>query len=175
MREKDEFETDDGDIAEGILWRDELEFGSTDGIWRLADEGAITNFMESENLIKCSRLIDIDRQRSRMTHLVASQSLWPTSKVVCKKLGVTRQRVQRETHNVGIIFLSCPCTDQDQLSLSAHSQPPTGNMKLPRVRCRRPCTIVKGSLMILDGNCPQPLLSTSFVQFKIISLITFLI
>ena len=50
MREK-EFGTDDGDIAEGLLWRDEFELGSTDGIWRLADvEGAITNFMESENL-----------------------------------------------------------------------------------------------------------------------------
>ena len=57
MREK-EFGTDDGDIVEGLLWRDEPEFGSTDGIWRLADvEGAITNFMESENLIKCGHLI----------------------------------------------------------------------------------------------------------------------
>ena len=96
MREK-EFGTDDGDIAEGLLWRDEPEFESTDGIWRLADvEGAITNFIESENLTKCSHLTDGDCQRSRMTHLVASQSLWTTSKVVCKKLGVTRQRVQRE-------------------------------------------------------------------------------
>ena len=48
MREK-EFGTDDGDIAEGLLWRDEPEIGSTDGIWRLADdEGAITNLLESE-------------------------------------------------------------------------------------------------------------------------------
>ena len=52
MREK-EFGADDGAIIEGLLWRDEPEFESTDGIWRLADvEGAITNFMESENLIK---------------------------------------------------------------------------------------------------------------------------
>ena len=96
MREK-EFGTDDGDIAEGILWRDEPEFGSTDGIWRLADdEGAITDLMELENLIKSSHFIDSGCQRSRMTHLEASQSLWTTSKVVCKKVGVTRQRVQRE-------------------------------------------------------------------------------
>ena len=58
VREK-EFGTDDGDIVEGLLWRDEPEFGSTEGIWRLADvEGAITNFMESENLTKCSHLTD---------------------------------------------------------------------------------------------------------------------
>ena len=51
VREKDEFGTDDGAIVEGLLWREEPEFGSTDGIWRLADdEGAIANFMESENL-----------------------------------------------------------------------------------------------------------------------------
>lgn len=73
MREK-EVGTDDGDIVEGLLWR---EFGSTDGIWRLADvEGAITNFMESENLNKSSQLTDFDCQRSRTAHLVASQSLW---------------------------------------------------------------------------------------------------
>ena len=54
MREK-EFGADDGVIIEGLLWRDEPDFESTDGIWRLADvEGAITNFMESENLIKWS-------------------------------------------------------------------------------------------------------------------------
>ena len=40
MRETDEFGTEDG---LGIVWRDELKFGSTDGIWRLADvESAIT-------------------------------------------------------------------------------------------------------------------------------------
>jgi hypothetical protein len=54
VREK-EFGADDGVIIEGLLWRDEPDFESTDGIWRLADvEGAITNFMESENLIKWS-------------------------------------------------------------------------------------------------------------------------
>ena len=75
MREK-EFGTDDGDIAGGLLWRDEPEIESMDGIWRLADvEGAITNFMESENLTKCGDLIVSDCQHSRMTHLVASQSL----------------------------------------------------------------------------------------------------
>jgi hypothetical protein len=60
-------------IVEGLLWRDEPECGSTEGIWRLADvEGAITNFMESENLTKCSQLTDVDCQRSGKTHLVAS-------------------------------------------------------------------------------------------------------
>ena len=60
--------------------------------------------MESENLIKCSHLIDIDFQRSRMTHLVASQSLWTTSKVVCKKLGGDKAKgTKRNTQRGNII------------------------------------------------------------------------
>lgn len=101
MREK-EFGTDDGVIVGGILWRDEPEFGSTDGIWRLADvEGAITNFMESENLIKSGHLTYADCQRSRTTHLVASQSLWTTSKVVCKKVGGQGKGYKEKTQERG--------------------------------------------------------------------------